>query len=103
MQPLQPEHWHVAACRAVLVLLLWTNLLGVTLLESPCSPGVFWTPALCVRLTPRCSLRFSVPTPFPLCAQKPSRGDSHTQQERGRGVVNIEHLEICVQSLCFTF
>lgn len=65
--------------------------------NPPVSLGVFWTAALCARLAPRRSHRFSVLIPFPLCVQKPSRGYSHSQQERGWAAVNIEHLEICVK------
>lgn len=81
--------------------LLWTNLLGVTLLETPCSPGcVLDTGSVC-QVAPRHSHRFSVPTPSPLCAQKLSGGYLHSQQEQGRGAVNTEHLEICVKLMFY--
>lgn len=53
---------------------------------------MFWTAALCVRLAPRRSHRFSVPAPFPLCAAAVSWLFALT----ARAAVNIEHLEIRV-------
>lgn len=92
VQPLQAERWRVAACRAVLVLLLWTNLLGVTLLESPCFPGCVldsgsvsgWLQGV---VTGFCT------GPIPsLCAAAVSWWFALT----ARAAVNIEHLEIRV-------
>lgn len=80
--------------------LLWTNLLGVTLLEPPCSPGCVQDTGSVCQVAPRHSHRFSVPAPSPLCAQKLSGGDLHSQQEQGRGAVNILK---SVLSWCFTF
>lgn len=42
-----------------------------------------------------------MPAPSPLCAQKLSGGDLHSQQEQGRGAVNTEHLEICVKLMFY--
>lgn len=105
MQPLQAESAGMLqlAEQPLSCCLLWTNLLGVTLLETPCSPGcVLGTGSVC-QAAPRHSHRFSVPTPSPLCAQKLSGGylHSHSQQEQGRGAVSFEHLEICVKLMFY--
>lgn len=76
--------------------LLWTNLLGVTLLEPPCSPGcVLDTGSVCQVGSKAWSQVFYQPHSFPLGVQKPSRSYLHSQQEQG--AVNIEHPEICVK------
>lgn len=79
--------------------LLWTNLLGVTLLDTPCSPGVFWTWALCVRLAARRSPRISVPAPFPLCAQKLSGGYFTPSKSRGKELLTLSILKSTVYVL----
>lgn len=59
---------------------------------------MFWTQALCVRLAPRRSHSFSVPAPsVPCLCAEALWGYLHSQQEHGRGAVNTEHLEICVE------
>lgn len=74
----------------------WSDFAG-----TPCSPGcVLDTGSVC-QVAPRHSHRFSVPTPSPLCSQKLSGGDLHSQQEQKRGAVNTEHLEICVKLVVY--
>lgn len=79
--------------------LLWTNLLGVTLLEAPCSPGcVLGT--LCVRWLQGTVTGFLC-QPHPLSVHRSSGGYLHSQQEQGRGAVSFEHLEICVKLMFY--
>lgn len=93
VQPLQAERWRVAACRAVLVLLLWTNLLGVTLLESPCFPGCVLDSGSVCQVGSKAQSQVFCTGPIPsLCAAAVPWFFALT----ARAAVNIEHLEIRV-------
>lgn len=102
MQPLQPECWHVAACRAALVLLPALDRSARSgFAGNPLFPWVCFGHQLCVSGWLQGVVTGFLCQPHPLSVHRSCLVVICTHNEQRRGAVNIEHLEICVKLMFY--